>query len=141
MASPAEFAKRIGIARYSNQIERDLFQSLNCPDDLGTPTIEMVNLLQRIRHLSLDFESHPSESEKSAISTCQKLLRSGDRLQAISMWEHLKQISRKYASNSGDIGSKAALSSMLRGLFDLAEFPDFVPDGRQLCVWRSRRRP
>ncbi len=132
VASPAEFAKRIGTARYSNQIERDLFQSLECPADLGTPTIQTVTLLQRIRHLPFDFESHPSDSEKSAISTCQNLLRSGDRLQAISMWEHLKQISRKYASNGGDIGSKAALASMLRGHFDLAEFPDYVPDWTKL---------
>lgn len=134
VASPEEFATRIGTARYCNQIERDLFESLKCPADLGTPTIETVTLLQRIRHLPFDFESYPSECEKSAVSTCQRLLRSGDLLQAISMWEHLKQISRNYASNGGDIGSKAELASLLRGHFDLAEFPDYVPDWAKVSV-------
>lgn len=132
VASTTEFERRINTSGYSNDIERALFNSLRCPTTLGVHNVDTTTVLQRVRCLAFDFENHPSDDENTAISACQKLLRSGDYQKAISLWEHLKQICREYASNGGDIDSKASLARMLRGHFDLAEFPDHVPDWRKL---------
>lgn len=132
-ADPAEFGDRIATANYSNAIERAIFDSLNCPSDVDstrTPT-DTARLLQRLRHFQFDFERTPSSDESDCVTRCDALLREGGQVEALSLWMHLKQISRSFATSGGDL-TRAQLADRLRATFSLEEFPNYVSDWRKL---------
>ncbi len=129
-----EFANRISTPRYSKDIERAILNSLRCPDSLDTSktAIDTVNLLKRLRHLQFDFTSEPSTDESYYISQCGELLRDGGLAEADSLWTHLKQIARRFATSGGDL-TRLQLADRLRRKFSLNEYPNYVPDWRKLA--------
>lgn len=128
------FANRISTTKYSNDIERAIFCSLHCPDSVDsskTPT-DTANLLKRLRHLQFDFSSEPSTDESYCISRCVELLRDGGPAEASSLWEHLKQIARRFDTSGGDL-TRSQLADLLRKIFSLNEFSNYVSDWRKLA--------
>lgn len=128
-----KFADRISEANYSNDIERELFASLHCPDtvDSTKTATDTVILLKRLRHLQFDFLSEPSTDENESILRCQELLRDGSLSEAESLWAHLKQIARAFATSGGDL-TRAQLAERLRKTFSLNEYPNYVSDWRKI---------
>ncbi len=132
-ADPAEFADRIATKRYDNEIGRTIFGSLTCPSDIEsstTPT-DTTNLLKRLRHFQFDFESIPSVDENDCVTHCGELLRDRGQVEASSLWTHLKQIARSFATSGGDL-TRTELADRLRTKFSLNEFPNYVSDWRKL---------
>jgi hypothetical protein len=133
-ADAAEFARRIATFKYSNESERLLFQSLHCPksvDNYKTPT-DTAHLLKRLRHFSYDFENVPSADENTQIIKCRDLLRSGDLTEGASLWTHLRQLTRRFATSGGDL-TRQQLADHLRTSFSLREFPKFEADWRRIA--------
>ena len=128
-----EFANRISTPKYSNDIERAIFGSLHCPDsvDSSKTATDTVNLLKRLCHLQFDFSSEPSTDESYCVSRCGELLRDGGPAEAGSLWTHLKQIARRFATSGGDL-TRSQLADRLRKTFSLNEFPNYVSDWRKL---------
>jgi hypothetical protein len=131
-ADPAAFPGRLAIPRYCNKVERAIFESLHCPEDIDsskTPT-DTTNLLKRLRHFQFDFESEPSVDENDCVVRCGELLRDGHG-DAVSLWTHLEQIARALATSGGDL-TRTQLADRLRLKFALNEFPNYVSDWRKL---------
>ena len=134
-ADPADFPTRLATVRYSNDIERTLFASLHCPaaiDTSKTPA-DTTELLKRLRHFQFDFCSEPSDDENRCIARCADMLRDGGQTEAISLWTHLKQISRELATSGGDL-TRTALANRLRATFSLREFPNYVSDWEKISA-------
>lgn len=133
-ADPDDFGKRISTRKYSNNVERGLFQSLHCPEDVDSSqsSTDTVNILKRLRHYQYDFTSDPSMDENACISQCNDLLRDGGTAEAPSLWIHLKEIARKYATSGGDL-TRAELGDRLRKKFSLNEFPDYKSDWSKIA--------
>lgn len=115
---PDRVAQRFTRARRnSNQLARQLFQSLHCPPDLGsTNPAETVRLIRRLRVLHLDFRNDPSRSIQQAFRMCQEGLEGHDPAVARNLWARLCTI----ASQRGPAGgSLRALLPELRSDFPL----------------------
>ena len=115
----------------SSEIERALFASLRCPPPLrthpGTDDAGTVRLLRHLRVLHFDFEQEPSRDEAEAVVGCQRVLRSGDAVDAQRLWDRLIGIAAENRGLGGNL-SLAALVSLLRGEFDLRDYPDHEAD-------------
>lgn len=132
-ADPTVFADRITTPKYSNEIERAIFNCLDCPSEVDSAwtTIDTARLLRRLRHFQFDFESTPSSNENDCVMRCAESLRDGGQVEALSLWTHLKQIARSLATSGGDL-TRAQLAGRLRATFSLKESPDYVSDWRKL---------
>ena len=132
-ADAAAFANRILTPKYSNDIERAIFKSLHCPKgvDLNKTSTDTANLLKRLRHIQFDFSSEPSTDENECISRCNELLRDGGMGEAASLWTHLKDIARRFATSGGDL-TRSQLADRLRNKYLLNEFPNYVSDWAKL---------
>ncbi len=128
-----EFADRISKGKYSNDIERAILDSLHCSHniDASRTDFDTVILLKRLRHLQFDFSSEPSTDEGYYVSRCIELLRNGDPTKTGSLWTHLKQIARRFATSGGDL-TRAQLAAQLRRTFSLNEYPNYASDWLKL---------
>jgi len=115
--------------------ERTLFKSLHCPESidksLSADTSATVELIRQLRLLHYDFRNIPSRDEANAIADCRSLLKSGDKEEAINLWDTLISIS---ATNRGSGGSLdlPGLLNALRGRFELKDHPDYRADWETL---------
>jgi hypothetical protein len=123
-----------GEGSQSSAIQRALFESLHCPDQLkgaGDASHEAtVRLLCHIRLLSYDFEATPSHDHSRALQSCQEILRSGNADDAARLWSRLLEIAdAKRAGGSIDL---AGLLAELRDQFDFRDYPDYRRDWETL---------
>ena len=134
-ADASRFASRLEISGNSNDIERAIFSSLHCPSviDTSKTPVDTTELLKRLRHFQFDFESDPSSEENKCTRRCAELLRDGGQQQAISLWTHLKILSRDLATVGGDL-TRAELANRLRRQFSLNEYPNYVSDWRKISA-------
>jgi hypothetical protein len=119
----------------SSEIERDLFSSLHCPDDLKShgpsDATATVAVSRRVRLLEFDFESNPSRDHGRVIVDCQALLRSGDPGEAKTLWESIVEIAAKNRGSGGSTDLPRLLAE-LRPSFSLIDHPDYRADWRAL---------
>lgn len=123
-----------GEGSQSSAIQRALFASLRCPDELrhagDCSDNATVQLLCRIRLLQFDFETTPSRDQDRALGDCQNLLRSGDADDAGALWSRLIAIAD--AKRAGGSINLVSLLTELRGEFDLRDHPDYRRDWEAL---------
>lgn len=115
----------------SNKIKQALYESLRCPLDLSKKLEvldqEPTEILGLLVHLSFDFLSSNSVSEKEAIKYCRDLLASHSSKEAEELWRELISLASHYRTNGSDV-SRAKLVSDLDFSFNLVEYPDFKAD-------------
>jgi hypothetical protein len=131
-----------GAGSLSSEMQRSLFQSLQCPADLqaGTSTndVAAARLTRHVRLLHLDFESVPSRAQAEAIAECRDALEVGTADKAQDLWEVLVGIAARKRGRGGSIDLRELLSR-LRRQFSLRDHPDYQPDWNELDR-RSRER-
>lgn len=118
----------------SSALQRALFASLRCPEDLrnegDTSDNVTMQLLRRIRLMRFDFEATPSRDHDLALRDCQTILRSGDPEEAKSLWSRLVAVAD--ANRAGGSIDLASLLVELRDEFDLHDHPDYRHDWEAL---------
>jgi hypothetical protein len=126
----------------SSEIQRNLFQSLQCPDDLRagglTDEVAAARLLRHLRLVHLDFESVPSRAQEEAISQCRAALEAGTVEKAQELWKALVGIAARKRGRGGSI-DLGELLTRLRGQFSLNNHPDYESDWNELQL-RSQER-
>jgi hypothetical protein len=114
----------------SSAIQRSLFASLRCPDELqnagDTSDGVAIQLLCHIRLLHFDFEAVSSRQHDHALRDCQSILESGDADEAKSLWSRLVAIAD--ANRAGGSIDLAGLLAELRDEFDFRDHPDYRRD-------------
>ena len=120
-----------GQGSQSSVTERALFVSLRCPERLrslpDTDDAATVRLVRHLLVLHFDFEDEPSRDETEAIVGCQRVLRSGDSDDAGRLWDRLRGIAAEQRGRGGSV-SLPRLIGLLRGEFDLRDYPDHEAD-------------
>jgi len=115
----------------SSALQRALFQSLRCPDELlsygDADENTTIQLLCRIRLLHLDYEQTPSHDHARAVADCRSILRSGDAAEAEKLWHRLNGIADEKRPAGGSIDLPQLLAE-LRGEFNLRDHPDYRRD-------------
>jgi len=96
-ADPSSALTRLSTSGASNEVERQLFGSLACnlPGESNSEE-EVVRLVKRLRVLDFDFQETPSEDQEAAVSSCQTVLESQCRTEAVDLWAVLLGIAREY---------------------------------------------
>lgn len=124
---------RINKPGFASQIERDQYQSFDCPLALVTKYGEQSkgSLLKSIVNFEFDFDAHISSKEKEAIRIGQSILESGTPTDAELLWISLQQVARELRPNSGAI-SKLEMLSKLRDKFIFKISPKYETDWKQL---------
>jgi hypothetical protein len=98
LTTPDRMAGRLsspvpGDGSQSSALQRALFTSLRCPIELrsngDSSDAATADLTRHIRLLHFDFEAVPSRDNATALSDCQRLLKSGDAAEAQSLWDRL----------------------------------------------------
>jgi hypothetical protein len=78
-----------GDGSQSSALQRALFQSLRCPEELcgngDSGDAAMADLMRHVRLLHFDFEAVPSRDYMLALADCQRMLKSGDAAEAQSL--------------------------------------------------------
>jgi hypothetical protein len=119
-----------GEGTQSSTLQRALFASLHCPDELrnggDASAAAALQLLRRVRLMPFDFEATPSRDQDRALRDCQNVLRSGDAEEAESLWSRLVAIAD--ANRAGGSLDLSGLLAELRGEFDLRDHPDYRRD-------------
>jgi hypothetical protein len=119
-----------GDGSQSSALQRALFASLRCPDELrnegDVSDSAAFQLLCRVRLMRFDFEATPSRDHDHALRDCQNILRSGDTDVAKSLWSRLVAIAD--ANRAGGSLDLAGLLAELRDEFDLRDHPDYRRD-------------
>jgi len=114
----------------SSAVQRALFASLRCPDELRTEGDASdsagIQLLCHVRLMRFDFEATPSRDHDHALRDCQSIVRSGDAEDARSLWSRLLAIAD--ANRAGGSLDLAGLLAELRDEFDLRDHPDYRRD-------------
>jgi hypothetical protein len=112
----------------SSETQRDLFASLHCPTSLESqgPSADLatVCVLRHVRLLQFDFMSPTSHARGQAVSDCQRLLESGDALEANQLWEELVGYAGTQRVTGGSVDLPKLLDR-LRDRFFLVPHPDF----------------
>lgn len=120
-----------GDGSQSSALQRALFESFSCPEELrncgDTDKNATMRLLCRVRLLHLDYEATPSRDHARAIADCQSILRSGDAVEAEKLWRRLNGIADERRPAGGSIDLPQLLAE-LRGEFDLRDHPDYRRD-------------
>jgi hypothetical protein len=115
----------------SSAIQRILFDSFLCPEELRSPGTTdrnaTVQLMCRVRLLYLDYEAVPSRAHGLALADCQSALRSADAAEAESLWHRLNGIADEKRASGGSIDLPHLLAD-LRGEFHLRGHPDYRRD-------------
>ncbi|WP_315837572.1 ATP-binding protein [Bradyrhizobium prioriisuperbiae] len=114
----------------SSALQRALFASLRCPDELrnegDASDSAVIQLLCRVRLMRFDFEATPSRDHDYAIRDCQSILRSSNADEAKSLWSRLVAIADD--NRAGGSLDLAGLLAKLRDEFDLRDHPDYRRD-------------
>jgi hypothetical protein len=112
----------------SSALQRALFASLHCPDELrnegDASDAAALQLLCRVRLMGFDFEA--TRDHDHALRDCQNVLRSGDAEEAKSLLSRLVAIAD--ANRAGGSLDLAGLLAELRDEFDLRDHPDYRRD-------------
>lgn len=132
-ANQAKVGSRINTPGFASQIEKNIYNSFNCPADLikkyGTLSNDI--LLKSIINLEFDFDAHVSNKEKEIIRICQSILESGTIPDSELLWTTLQQIAKELRPNSGAI-NKPELISKLRDKFVFKILPIYETDWKQI---------
>jgi hypothetical protein len=115
----------------SSALQRALFQSFHCPDELQslgeTSENETIQLLCRTRLLYLDYDASPSRDQARALADCRSILGSANAAEAERLWCRLIGIADEKRAAGGFIDLPRLLAE-LRGEFDLRDHPDYRRD-------------
>ncbi len=132
---PLLLPSRMPTKGWTNDAERELFNSFACPVSLASKhaitTDDTGKLLRRVRFLQFDFDAATSESKKAAIRLCRSSLRSGDLEDATKLWDALLRIASELRPKSGFM-TRVDLLDRLRGRFNLHDRPDHRTDWQRL---------
>lgn len=119
----------------SSQLQRDLFNSLHCPDNLKnhgqSDELTTVEVLRRIRLLTFDFEFEPSRDQGALLLDCQSTLVSADSRDALRLCEAILRIAVNKRTTGGAI-DHSELIATLRDDFELTDYPDYQADFQAL---------
>jgi hypothetical protein len=125
-----------GEGSQSSAIQRALFASLHCPDELrgagDCGDSATIQLLCHIRLLQFDFETMPSRDHDHALGDCQSVLRSGDADDAKALWSRLIAIADSKSKRAGGSIDLVGLLAELRDEFDFCDHPDYRRDWQAL---------
>jgi hypothetical protein len=127
-------APTLGDGSQSSALQRALFESLRCPEELRShgdaSDAVTADLMRHLRLLHVDFEATPSRDHGLALADCQQLLTSGDAAEAQDLWDRLMGIAD--ARRTGGAIDLAQTLDALRGEFHLREHPDYRRDAEEL---------
>lgn len=122
---------RIRRPRWASEAVRKFVKSFHCPRDLkkqyGAANLRSGMLLRAIRVLDYDFGRVDSESEKTAITLCRELVRSGTRGDASLLWNEAQRVARTNRTAGGWVDLERFLDE-LRGKVSLKAHPDYEHD-------------
>jgi hypothetical protein len=138
-SSPERLVERLaepdGAGAQSSVLQRVIFASLQCPDDLGAgqgdDLRERALLTRDVRVLKFDFETPQSSDQVIAVQDCQTALSSGDHAEAVSLWQRLVGIADELRPLGGSLDLPHLLDC-LREQFSFREHPDFRTDWETL---------
>lgn len=132
--SPERLEKRLKPASaergsQSSATQRSIVQSLvdHAPYQDAPTLQETLALLRQIRVLPFDFLNTPSQMEDLAVHACQFLVESGERNDAVSLWNELLAISKHHRQTGGDL-SLESLLQQVRQNHKLVALPNYAPD-------------
>jgi hypothetical protein len=115
----------------SSELQRALFASLRCPEQLKThgeaDDLATVRVLCHVRLLHFDFESPSSQDIVQAVNDCQRIVISGDRDSGERLWRRLLEFAAQQRTTGGSTDLTKLLAA-LRGEFVLADHPDYRAD-------------
>lgn len=105
--APERIVQRLGeVQGQSNEITRQLFQSLHCPPELGAAgPDETVRLISRLQVLHLDFRDASSRSYQQALRMCQQAVEGQDHAAAENLWARLLALASKKNPAGGSLRS------------------------------------
>lgn len=129
--APERIVRRLGeVQGQSNEITRQLFQSLHCPPELGAAgPDETVRLISRLQVLHLDFRDASSRSYQQALRMCQQAVEGQDHAAAENLWARLLALASKKNPAGGLLRS---LLPVLRSDFPLLPPLDDRADWQRL---------
>lgn len=133
---PTQLSSRLEKPGYSNDIERSIHRSFQCPDSIlrqrGKGLGVSQHLLSRMSVVELDFKLDNSEHQKLALYVCSTLTDvSSD---GGALWRLLCQIAQGVRAVNGGIDRKE-LIEQVRNELSLREFPDYSRDWKLLDQW------
>lgn len=132
VADAASFASRLATPGWTNEAERELFESLKPPSGLAhhvsNVDVETTVVAQRLQFLSFDFGAPNSESWKRALRLASDTA-SEERAQ--ELWEALCTIAKELRPKSGHI-TRTGLVQRFAGRFRLTDLPDHRSDWTRL---------
>jgi len=115
----------------ASTVMRSLCRSFHCPEPLrgrdGTDEFATVRLLRHVRLLHFDYEAPTSRHRVQAVNDCQSILRSGDAVEALALWNRLIGLAAEKRAGGGS-ADLADLLAGLRGGFDFRDHPDYRRD-------------
>jgi hypothetical protein len=115
----------------SSALQRTIFESLHRPDELRVENRDDLSdralLIHDIRALNLDYDAQSSSDHGQALLDCQSALSSGDASEAIKLWERLVGIADELRPLGASLDLPGLLA-ILRGQFQLLDYPDFRAD-------------
>lgn len=119
-----------------------LYSSFQCSSTLATKytvTPEQTDaLLKRFIHQQIDFEATNSFFEKATIDLCRKALKNKTSEGATLLYDQLCNIARQQSPDAGYVNI-AKLIHLLRGKFELADFPDHEADWKILNAYTETK--
>ena len=132
---PHLLSERIYKKRFVSKIERSLFSSFSCPEDLirdrQTGAQDIGAVLRSVRVLFFDYELDPSEQLQSDIQICSETLSNGSIKQAHGLWLRMCSIASKFRPYAGFFDLPRLLG-FLRNSFQLKEYPVYEADWEKL---------
>lgn len=136
-ADPDNFAARLAVPGWANELERALFESFRCPPSVSASTVptdqSTTRLLKRVRLLEFDFERPVSAAEQRAVELCRGMLASGELQEALRLWDRLLRVAAKHRPVAGHV-ARFSLISELRKDFGLKVAPEYGRDWEQLTA-------
>lgn len=138
VADPALLSDRLLRSGWTNEEERQLSASFECPSTLAHQSdVDTVRLLRRLRFLQHDFDEAISESGKRSLALCKLAVRSHSEHDRDRLWDRLRSIADELRPKAGSLTRKQ-LIERLRDSIALADFPSYTADWVALDS-RSRR--
>lgn len=113
----------------SSKTQRSIIQSLidHAPYEDARTDQDALALLKQIRVLMFDFLNTPSQMEDLAVHASRFLVESGERNDAVSLWNGLLTISKHHRQTGGDL-SRESLRQQVRQNHKLVALPNYAPD-------------
>jgi|GEM_PF-742907 len=124
-SNPQRLVNRYTSENFSSAGGRAIFASLRCPPSLDTASTDqdLASLLSCVRLIHLDFTSPTSRDRAGAVHVLQRVLASGDAMEAASLWESICRVCTGRRTAGGSL-SRAELLAELRERFQLKDAPD-----------------